>query len=135
MNCDSQSHLRYQNALVNYQKLSSQDSSLTLYTYCREHHIHHKGMKEWLTQNNLSIKPAARTASKRPKARTKLTNQDLFLEVAPPTGHIATHTQELNSINVSLIFSDGTHLNIPQISIPQIAQLAAAYSKEVICLG
>lgn len=60
------SRLLYHETLSSYQKSMSKYGSLPLTQYCKQHHVNYLGMKQWMSENKISIIDMRKSYSKSP---------------------------------------------------------------------
>lgn len=101
---------------------------LTLSSYCREKHIHYKGVRQWLKRQGLSVRSYKKYYRTRPKERTMVSepvSQPKFIQIIPRETVFAT--APLHGVNVK--FPDGVTLTLQECTPEGIVSLIETYER------
>ena len=100
---------------------------LTLSSYCREKHVHYKGVRQWLKRQGLSVRSYKKYYRTRPKERISVAepiNQPKFIQIIPRE---AGGIPSLHGVNVK--FPDGVTLTLQDCTPEGIVTLIETYER------
>lgn len=129
---------RYRQTLESYKHHLQDVGTISLSVYCRHLHTNYRGMRHWMTCNNISVKSIKTDLAETIQSVLPQTSTN-FVEIIPqePISTFSS-TQEQYPIpleGISFTFSDGTVLQIATGSPEAITSIAIMYKKAAIsCL-
>lgn len=127
---------RYENVWNTFLKELTRNSTVTLSSFQKKWHVNRSGMKQWMGNNGLSVKEAKKRirechhyAIEDQMLPLPTTAGNLFLPMTTDQPALQSESCDILS-GVSLVFPDGTQVNIKRSSAQAVMSFLKLYQRE-----
>ena len=118
---------RYRRTWEKYLIALRSSPALTLSSYCKEKHVHYKGVRQWLKRQGLSVRSYKKYYRARPKERISVAEPvslPKFIQIIPSG---AGGAPSLHGVSVK--FPDGVTLTLQDCTPEGIVTLIETYAR------